>query len=73
LSSLEPEHCSEEILELFSHPRMCPHLHLPLQSGSDAVLASMSRKYGSPGYRGVVGSFRRRAPFGAVTTDVMVG
>ncbi len=73
LSSIEPEHVKDELLELFSHPRLCPHLHLPLQSGSDSVLAAMRRKYDSAYYRSLVGKFRKLHPAAAVTTDLMVG
>jgi threonylcarbamoyladenosine tRNA methylthiotransferase MtaB len=55
LSSLEPRFVSRGLLKLFrSEPRLCPHLHLPLQSGDDRVLAGMRRAYRS-------GSFERRA------------
>lgn len=55
LSSLEPRFISEGLLELLTHePRLCPHLHLPLQSGSDRILAAMKRAYR-------VDPFRRKA------------
>lgn len=73
LSSVEPEHVNERLLGLFAHPRMCPHLHLPLQSGSDAVLSAMRRQYTAGEYMELVRDFRQRHPWGAVTTDVMVG
>ncbi|OPX23387.1 MAG: hypothetical protein B1H03_01865 [Planctomycetales bacterium 4484_113] len=73
LSSVEPEHIDERLLALFEHPRMCPHLHLPLQSGSDAVLRSMRRKYTAQQYLDIVREFRRRYPRGAVSSDLMVG
>jgi threonylcarbamoyladenosine tRNA methylthiotransferase MtaB len=73
LSSIEPEHVTDEMLKLFPHPRLCPHLHLPLQSGSDSVLAAMRRKYDSTYYRNLVGKFRKLHPDAAVTTDLMVG
>lgn len=45
LSSWEPDRVSQAFLELFSHPRVQPHLHLSIQSGSDALLARMNRPY----------------------------
>lgn len=45
LSSYEPEGLNEEFLEVFSHSRVRPHLHLPVQSGSDRILRSMARAY----------------------------
>ena len=73
LSSVEPEHVDERLLAAFAHRRMCPHLHLPLQSGSDAVLKAMRRQYASQKYRELVHAFRNRFPWASVTTDVMVG
>ena len=52
---------------------LCPHVHLPLQSGSDAVLARMRRRYTSAGYLQIVADLRRARPDLAVTTDVIVG
>ena len=73
LSSVEPEHVTDEMLEFFAHPRLCPHLHLPLQSGSDSVLTAMKRKYDSTYYRNLVDRFRTLYPDAAVTADLMVG
>jgi tRNA A37 methylthiotransferase MiaB len=73
LSSIEPEDVTPGIIELFTHPRLCPHLHLPLQSGSDTVLIAMGRSYTAAEYMGVVESFRAACPDGAVTTDILTG
>jgi threonylcarbamoyladenosine tRNA methylthiotransferase MtaB len=73
LSSIEPEDATPAIIELFSRPRLCPHLHLPLQSGSDAVLTAMRRSYTVAEYMGVVKSFRVACPDGAITTDILTG
>jgi threonylcarbamoyladenosine tRNA methylthiotransferase MtaB len=45
LSSLEPEHVTPALVECLRSERVCPHFHLPVQSGSDAVLAAMRRRY----------------------------
>ena len=45
VSSLEPEGVSEELAEILSHPTICPHLHLPIQSGSARILRKMRRLY----------------------------
>lgn len=45
LSSLEPDGIGEDLLSVLRHPRICGHFHIPVQSGSDAVLARMSRRY----------------------------
>ncbi len=73
LSSVEPDTVTPRLLELLSHPRMCPHLHMPLQSGSDAVLGAMRRRYTAGQYLDLVSRFRRACPDGAVTADILVG
>jgi threonylcarbamoyladenosine tRNA methylthiotransferase MtaB len=45
LSSLEPDAVTEELCSVLRHPRICPHFHLPVQSGSDEVLSRMGRRY----------------------------
>jgi len=73
LSSIEPEHVTEKLLASFANRKMCPHLHLPLQSGSDKVLKDMRRRYTSTDYLRIVDAFRKNYPHGAVTSDIMVG
>lgn len=73
LSSLEPQDVDAPLLELFTHPQLCQHLHLPLQSGSEAVLQAMRRRYTVVQYLRAVERFRELAPQGAVTTDILVG
>jgi threonylcarbamoyladenosine tRNA methylthiotransferase MtaB len=53
--------------------RLCPHLHLPLQSGDDGVLARMGRPYTAAAFLAVVDRIRKALPRPAVTTDVLVG
>jgi tRNA-2-methylthio-N6-dimethylallyladenosine synthase len=54
-------------------PNLCPHVHLPLQSGSDAVLARMRRRYTRDGFRRVVDALRAARPDLALTSDLIVG
>jgi tRNA-2-methylthio-N6-dimethylallyladenosine synthase len=54
-------------------PKVCEHLHLPLQSGSDRVLALMNRKYACGDFKQIVRLARHTIPGLAVTTDIMVG
>jgi len=75
LSSIEPMEVSDALLaRLAARPdRLCPHLHVPLQSGSDAVLRRMGRPYSSAEFLAKVGRIREVLPQPAVTTDVLVG
>ncbi len=73
VSSLEPEDFRLEWLELWQNPRMCRHLHLPLQSGSDAVLRRMARRYDSKRYRTIVTTAQRLVPGIAISTDIITG
>jgi threonylcarbamoyladenosine tRNA methylthiotransferase MtaB len=74
LSSVEVIHVRDSLLDaLAEEPRICPHLHVPLQSGDDAVLASMGRHYDSAGYLEAVARLRDRVPHVNLTTDVIVG
>jgi tRNA-2-methylthio-N6-dimethylallyladenosine synthase len=54
-------------------PAVCPHLHLPVQSGSDRLLSLMRRNYTAAGYLEKVAALRRRLPGVALTTDLIVG
>ena len=73
LSSLQPPEITPELVSLWRDPRLCPHFHLSLQSGSDSVLHRMKRRYDTAGYRRVVSMIREAVPGVAVTTDVIVG
>jgi threonylcarbamoyladenosine tRNA methylthiotransferase MtaB len=74
LSSIEPPDVSARLLEvLAATPAVVPHLHVPLQSGSDRVLAAMGRRYDTAGYAAVLGAARGALPGLAVTTDVIAG
>jgi threonylcarbamoyladenosine tRNA methylthiotransferase MtaB len=73
LSSIDPSHVDAELAALLAHPRLCPHLHLPLQSGSDAVLARMRRRYDLARFEAAVAAVRAVRPDLALTGDMMVG
>jgi tRNA-2-methylthio-N6-dimethylallyladenosine synthase len=69
-----PEHVGERMANaLRDLPRLCPYLHLPFQSGSDRVLASMRRGYTRARYLEVIAMLRERVPGLALSTDVIVG
>jgi threonylcarbamoyladenosine tRNA methylthiotransferase MtaB len=74
LSSIEPNLLTEEIIELAaSHPAFCRHFHIPLQSGSDAVLRRMRRRYTTGDYRALLERVVRRIPDCGIGIDVIVG
>lgn len=74
LGSLEPGIVTEEFAEaLASMPKICPHFHLSLQSGCDAVLKRMNRKYTSDEYYEKCRILRKYFDAPALTTDVIVG
>lgn len=74
ISSIEPTTVSDRILDRMARGgKLCPYLHLPLQSGSDAVLAAMGRRYTRQAYIGFVREATARIPNLGLGTDVMVG
>lgn len=73
VSSLEPEDFRLEWLELWHNPRMCRHFHLPMQSGSDAILRRMARRYNSERYRTIIETAKQRIPGVAISTDIITG
>ncbi len=73
LSSLQPQELSPELIRLWHDPRLCRHLHLSLQSGSDSVLRRMKRCYSVSDYQKAVSLIRSVVPEAAITTDVIVG
>lgn len=73
LSSLQAQDISDPLLGLWTDPRLCPHFHLPLQSGSDPVLRRMRRRYTADQFRRAAALIRERVPDVAITTDVIAG
>ncbi|WP_159521021.1 tRNA (N(6)-L-threonylcarbamoyladenosine(37)-C(2))-methylthiotransferase MtaB [Sunxiuqinia indica] len=73
ISSLEPDGFGEQFYELFDHPKLSPHLHLCLQSGSDKVLLRMRRMYDFDRFASVIDGFRAKWPEFNFTTDLIVG
>jgi threonylcarbamoyladenosine tRNA methylthiotransferase MtaB len=72
LSSIDPSHVDADLARLLEDPRLCPHLHLPLQAGSDRVLARMRRRYDLATFERAVALARSARPDLALTGDVMV-
>ena len=74
LSSVLPPYFTEELIEVVSSsPLICPHLHIPLQSGSDSVLRSMRRPYNTAIYTSLVERLSRAMPDLGLGTDVIAG
>jgi threonylcarbamoyladenosine tRNA methylthiotransferase MtaB len=73
LGSLEPWELNEEFYQLFDNPRIMPHLHLPLQSGSDAVLRRMARRCKTEEFATIIARLRQGNPLFNITTDIIVG
>lgn len=73
LSSLQPPHIADSLLDLWRDERLVRHFHLALQSGSDTVLKRMKRRYDTRSFESAVNKIRGIVPDASVTTDVMVG
>ena len=73
-TSAHPKGCTDELVRAYAEfPKVCRHLHLPVQSGSDRVLREMGRHYTRAEYLAAVAKLRAFDPEFAVTTDVIVG
>ena len=73
-TSAHPKGCTDELIDVFRDcPKVCRHIHLPVQSGSDRILAAMGRRYTREEYLSAVSRLRALDPEFAVTTDVIVG
>jgi len=69
-----PKDLSDELIGAFSEcGKLCRHIHLPVQSGSDSVLMRMNRNYTKADYMKLVGKLRESSPLISITTDIIVG
>jgi threonylcarbamoyladenosine tRNA methylthiotransferase MtaB len=73
ISSMEPDGFSSDFHQVFQHPKMAPHLHLCIQSGSDAILKKMRRMYTTRSFMEILETFRTHMPDFNFTTDIIVG
>jgi len=73
LSSIEPWDFSPALLKFWSDERLCRHLHIPLQSGSDLILKKMGRPITALAYHRLIDGIRETLPEIAITTDVITG
>jgi tRNA-2-methylthio-N6-dimethylallyladenosine synthase len=73
-TSPHPRDFTDDVIEAMAEtPNVCPSLHMPLQSGSDAVLRAMRRSYRRDRYLDLIGRVRTALPDAAITTDIIVG
>ncbi|MEB3030898.1 tRNA (N6-isopentenyl adenosine(37)-C2)-methylthiotransferase MiaB [[Mycobacterium] nativiensis] len=73
-TSPHPAEFTDDVIEAMAEtPNVCPSLHMPLQSGSDAVLRAMRRSYRAERYLGILERVRGAIPHAAITTDLIVG
>jgi tRNA-2-methylthio-N6-dimethylallyladenosine synthase len=69
-----PKDCSNALIDTVAElPKLCKHLHLPVQSGSSRVLDRMNRRYSREDYLQRIDAIKRRLPDADITTDAMVG
>jgi len=76
VSSLQPKEVNNEIINTWINDglgRICPHFHIPLQSGSDRILKDMRRRYSSSEYLDIVFNIKDLIPEASITSDVIVG
>ncbi|SHI37406.1 tRNA (N(6)-L-threonylcarbamoyladenosine(37)-C(2))-methylthiotransferase MtaB [Propionispora hippei] len=74
LGSLESIEVEDELIAIMKQDgRLCHHLHLPLQSGSDTILRAMNRHYRAAEYRALIADIREAIPDVAISTDIIVG
>ncbi|MDP2922017.1 MAG: tRNA (N(6)-L-threonylcarbamoyladenosine(37)-C(2))-methylthiotransferase MtaB [Candidatus Omnitrophota bacterium] len=74
LSSIEPKDVTDKLIhQIKTKEKLCKHLHIPFQSGSDEVLKKMNRPYAADDYKDTVARIRKAVPDIAISTDIMVG
>ncbi len=74
LSSIEPMYLTKELIDAVAEtPKVCHHLHIPLQSGDNSILKAMNRSYTRDDYLELIHYIRKKMPDCGVTTDVIVG
>lgn len=73
ISSIEPDNFSESFLNLFNNPKLAPHMHICLQSGSENTLKAMRRHYSAADFRNMCDKIKNIIPDFNITTDLIVG
>ncbi len=74
LSSVEPDLLNDDIIRLVAaEPKLMPHFHIPLQSGSDSILKAMGRRYNTALFAGRIETIRKHIPHACIAADLIVG
>lgn len=73
ISSIEITELDDKFFKLLENEKLCNHLHIPLQSGSEEILKSMNRKYTKKEFKDIIDKIRNIRPDISITTDVIVG
>jgi threonylcarbamoyladenosine tRNA methylthiotransferase MtaB len=74
VSSIEPNYVTDRFISVISSSaKICRHLHIPLQSGSDTILALMKRRYNTEQFHALVKKIRHTMPLAGITMDVITG
>ncbi|MCX5727069.1 MAG: tRNA (N(6)-L-threonylcarbamoyladenosine(37)-C(2))-methylthiotransferase MtaB [Candidatus Saganbacteria bacterium] len=74
LSSLEPMFITKKLIDTIADaPKVCPHLHIPLQSGDNKILKTMKRKYTAKRYTELISCIRKKIKNAAINTDIITG
>ena len=73
ISSIEPQHIDKKFIEGFSQSNICPHIHIPIQSGSNKILKLMNRKYSINEYQEKIAMIRKAKNDTFISTDLIVG
>ena len=73
-TSPHPQEVRQDFIDfVVTNPKMCRHIHMPLQSGSDKILKAMKRNYRRDKYLRIIEALKSRVPDMAITTDIIVG
>jgi len=74
LSSIEPQYVTDELIKIVKEdPKVCKHLHIPMQSGDDRILKMMKRNYSSKGFLSLINRVKKQIKGVAITTDIIIG
>jgi len=74
LSSIEPMYVDDALIKIVKeNPKVCKHLHIPMQSGDDGILKAMNRNYTAKGFEALIKRIKNQVKDIAITTDIIVG